>query len=87
MALHYIKSGFSEYGLWPPPEENEWDEVSPVVRKLLNDRYEHVKQQLSKEKAVLQALVNLLMKKKLVFQEELQVLRRNLSNEGSVNHA
>ena len=87
MAIHYIKSGFSEYGLWPPPEENEWDEVSPVVRKLLNDRYEHVKQQLSKEKAVLQALVDLLLKKKLVFQEELQVLRRNLSNEGSVNHA
>ena len=86
MALHYVRSGFSEYGLGLSPEDFEWNEVSPIIRKLLNERYAHVKQQLSQENAVLKALADLLFEKKLVFQEELKELRESFSNERRVEH-
>lgn len=69
---HYVRSGFSEYGLGIPPDEMEWSEISPIIRNLLSDRYARLKQQLSKEKALLRRLAALLMKKKVVCEDELR---------------
>jgi len=79
-ALHYVKSGFSEYGFGIPPNGIEWIEISPIIRKILDDRYNYVKKQLSKEKILLQELTKLLFKKKIVFQDELRALRKRLFN-------
>jgi cell division protease FtsH len=85
-ALQYVKSGFSEYGFGIPPEGFEWIEISPIVRKILDDRYKYVKNQLSKEKVILQKLTVLLLKKKIVFQDELKELRREFHKERGINH-
>lgn len=71
LALQYVRSGFSEWGLGIPPDGVEWMEVSPFVRKLLADRYGRVKQHLAREKAVLQRMAARLAKKKVLCQEEL----------------
>ena len=85
-AIEYVESGFSEYGFGIPPDGIEWIEISPFIRKLLDERYEYVKQQLSKEKGVLQKLTNLLLKKKIVFQDELKELRKGFPMERGVSH-
>ena len=72
LAMQYVSSGFSEYGLGIPPDGVKWSEISPIVRHLLEIRYAHVKQQMSKDKAALQRIVRLLLKKKIICQDELR---------------
>lgn len=72
LAMQYVRSGFSEYGLGIPPDGVKWIEISPIVRRLLETRYVHVMQQMSKDKAALQRIVRLLLKKKIACQDELR---------------
>ena len=86
IAEHYINSGFSEYGFGIPSEGVDRAEIQQIIKKILADRYKRVKQQLSKEKGVLQELANLLVKKKIVFQDELKELRKGNSKGRRNNH-
>ncbi len=86
IACHYVKSGFSEYGFGIPPDGIEWGEISPIIRKLLDSRYNYVKQQLSNEKFVLQNLTKLLLRKKVVFQDELKELRKEYYKERDTSY-
>lgn len=86
LATQYINGGFSEYGLGIPPEGLEWSVISPIARKIVDGRYSHVKQLLCSEKPMLLRLANLLVEKKVVFQDELREMRRNARREMEVNH-
>ena len=85
-AIQYVKWGFSEYGLGIPPDGLKWSDVSPIVRKILNGRYNHVKQMLCQEKSVLLSLADLLVEKKVVFQDELKKMRLDARHITEVNH-
>ena len=86
-AIQFIRAGFSsDYGLGIPPEGLEWKEISPIVRKMLERRYNHVKQMLGREKAVLKRLAELLVSKKVIFQDELRDVRMGMKRERRGNH-
>lgn len=84
LAMQYVRSGFSEYGLGIPPDGVKWVEISSIVRHLLEIRYVHVKQQMAKDKAALQRIVRLLLKHQILCEAE---LRKCFSKPGrSVRH-
>lgn len=80
-AMQYVGGGFSyEYGIGIPPDGLEWKEISPIVRKLLESRYAHVKRQFSKEKPLLRRVADLLVKRKVVCEDEIQACCVNCSS-------
>lgn len=85
-AMQYVRAGFSSYGLGVPPDGFDWDEISSVVRKLLDSRYATVKRQMAGEKRILRRLASLLQEKKIIFQDELQGVCRNAKAERSISH-
>ena len=86
-AMQYIRAGFSsEYGLGIPPEGSGWEEASPIVRKILQERRNLVKDRLSGEKAALRRLAEVLHAKKIVFQDELKGIRGSFRNEMGANN-
>ena len=85
-AMQYVRAGFSSYGLGVPPDGFDWDEISSVVRKLLDSRYAAVKRQMAGEKRILRRLASLLQEKKIIFQDELQGVCRNAKAERSISH-
>lgn len=86
-AIRYIAAGFSkEYGLGIPPGGLKWAEVSPIVKRMLDERYAHVKKYLNSEKVLLKRFASLLKKKKVVFQDELVGLIQETRKERNASH-
>ena len=86
-AIRYISAGFSkEYGLGIPPGGLKWAEVSPIVKRMLSERYAHVKKYLTEEKVLLKRFASLLQKKKVVFQDELAGLIQETRKERKASH-
>ena len=87
LAMRYIREGFSdEYGIGIPPEGLDWKEISSLVRPLLAERYKYVKGVLERERPVLTGLADLLVRKRVVFQDEVRTLRRQILEGRSVSN-